>query len=41
MTVSVVESGSNSIGLSGSIVLNPEGSVPALAQPDGVDGSDQ
>ena len=37
MTVSVAESGSNSIGLSGSIVLNPEGSVPALAQPDGVD----
>ena len=37
MTVSVAESGPNSIGLSGSIVLNPEGSVPALAQPDGVD----
>ncbi len=35
MTVSVVESGSNSIGLSGSIVLNPEGSVSPLAQPDG------
>jgi len=35
MTVGVLESGSNSIGLSGSIVLNPEGSVPALAQPDG------
>jgi hypothetical protein len=35
MTVGVVESGSNSIGLSGSIVLNPEGSVPQLTQPDG------
>jgi hypothetical protein len=35
MTVSVVESGTNSIGLSGTVVLNPEGSVPALAQPDG------
>jgi hypothetical protein len=35
VTVNVAESGSNSIGLSGSVVLNPEGSVSPLAQPDG------
>jgi len=34
-TVNVTETGSNSIGLSGSVVLNPEGSVSALIQPDG------
>ncbi|HKF44352.1 MAG TPA: Ig-like domain repeat protein [Thermoanaerobaculia bacterium] len=33
--VNVTESGANSIGLSGSIVLNPEGSVTPLVQPDG------
>jgi len=35
ITVNVVESGTNSIGLAGSIVLNAEGSVSPLAQPDG------
>ena len=34
-TVRVTETGANSIGLSGSVVVNPEGSVPPLAQPDG------
>jgi hypothetical protein len=31
----VTESGANSIGLSGSVLLNPEGSVSPLVQPDG------
>ena len=34
-TVNVTETGANSIGLSGSVVFNPEGSVSPLAQPDG------
>src|SRR5262249_33805511 len=33
--VNVTESGVNSIGLSGSVTLNPEGSVSPLVQPDG------
>src|SRR4029077_18674107 len=34
-TVNVTETGANSIGLSGSVVFNPEGSVSPLPQPDG------
>jgi hypothetical protein len=35
IVVNVVESGANSVNLSGSVVLNPEGSVSPLVQPDG------
>ena len=35
VAVNVLESGPNSTGLSGSVVLNPEGTVSPLAQPDG------
>ncbi len=34
-TVNVTETGANTIGLSGSVVFNPEGSVSSLAQPEG------
>ncbi len=35
VTVNVAESGPGSIGLSGSVTLNPEGTVSSLVQPDG------